>query len=80
MNRNGNIVSMRPTSSVDSVQERFYLFIYILKGEIKMGVLFGLLDGLCLGFVVYAAARPHHVARMLGLTDHQSESEEGGEE
>ena len=45
-----------------------------------MGVLFGLLDGLCLGFVVYAVARPHHVARMLGLTDHQSESEEGGEE
>ncbi len=45
-----------------------------------MGLLLGLLDGACLGFVVYAAARPHHVARMLGLTDHQSESEEGGEE
>ena len=27
MNRNGNIVSVRPKSSVDSVQERFY---YIL--------------------------------------------------
>lgn len=43
-----------------------------------MGVLFALLDGAALGFVVYATARPHHVARMLGLTDHQSE--EGGEE
>lgn len=44
-----------------------------------MGLLFGLLDGVCLGFVVYAAARPHHVARMLGMVDH-SDSEEGGEE
>lgn len=44
-----------------------------------MGLLFALLDGAALGFVVYATARPHHVARMLGLTDHQSESEEGVE-
>lgn len=41
-----------------------------------MGLLLGLLDGACLGFVVYAAARPHHVARMLGLVD-QSEQEGG---
>jgi hypothetical protein len=34
-----------------------------------MGLLFALLDGAALGFVVYATARPHHVARMLGLTD-----------
>lgn len=79
MNRNGNIVSMRPKSSVDSVQERIY-YIFSPKGEFNMGVLFALLDGAALGFVVYATARPHHVARMLGLTDHQSESEEGGEE
>lgn len=26
MNRNGNIVSLRPTSSVDSVQERFLFY------------------------------------------------------
>lgn len=35
MNRNGNIVSMRPTSSVDSVQERFYLFIF-RKEKLKL--------------------------------------------
>nr|DAW14470.1 MAG TPA: hypothetical protein [Caudoviricetes sp.] len=26
MNRNGNIVSVRPKSSVDSVQERFFIY------------------------------------------------------
>ena len=43
-----------------------------------MRLLLGLLDGLCLGFVVYATARPHHAAQLLGLVD-QAE-EEGGEE
>ena len=42
-----------------------------------MRLLLGLIDGLCLGFVVYATARPHHAARLLGLVD---QSEEGGEE
>lgn len=41
-----------------------------------MGVLFALLDGAALGLLVYAVARPHAVARLVGL----EESEEGGEE
>lgn len=80
MNRNGNIVSMILKSSVDSVQERFFILLLVRKENLIMGLLFALLDGAALAFVVYATARPHHVARMLGLTDHHSESEEGGEE
>lgn len=44
-----------------------------------MRLLLGLVDGLCLGFVLYATARPHHAAQLLGLVDRQSE-QEGGEE
>jgi hypothetical protein len=43
-----------------------------------MRVLLGLVDGLCLGLLVYAVARPQSVARLVGWD--QSESEEGGEE
>lgn len=43
-----------------------------------MRVLLGLVDGLCLGLLVYAVARPHTVARLVGWED-QSE-QEGGEE
>nr|DAK53032.1 MAG TPA: hypothetical protein [Caudoviricetes sp.] len=35
MNRNGNIVSVRPKSSVDSVQERFFIYFISPKGEIN---------------------------------------------
>lgn len=41
-----------------------------------MRVLLGLLDGVCLGLLVYAVARPHSVARLVGW----EESEEGGED
>ena len=44
-----------------------------------MGILFALLDGAALGVLVYAVARPHSVARLIGWEDDQSE-EEGGEE
>ena len=42
-----------------------------------MGVLFALLDGAALGLLVYAVARPHAVARLVGWED---QSEEGGEQ
>jgi hypothetical protein len=77
MSRNGNIVSVRPKSSVDSIQERFLFILSNVKEILTMRLLLGLIDGLCLGFVVYATARPHHAARLLGLVD---QSEEGGEE
>lgn len=42
-----------------------------------MRVLLGLLDGVCLGLLVYAVARPQSVARLAGW---EGQSEEGGEE
>lgn len=45
MNRNGNIVSMRLKSSVDSVQERFFILLLVRKENLIMGLLFALLDG-----------------------------------
>lgn len=41
-----------------------------------MRVLLGLLDGVCLGLLVYAVARPRSVARLVGF----GEQSEGGEE
>lgn len=77
MNRNGNIVSVRPKSSVDSVQERFLFILSNVKEILTMRVLLGLLDGVCLGLLVYTVARPQSVARLVGW---EGQSEEGGEE